>query len=397
MCSGMGTTAQIKLIGGGTDYIECNACVGTGGLPCSACDGSGTRGNFNELGDCENYIMEKLAQAVYGKTINELRAEKQMQTGHAWKVLGFVSFAKFYYDGSVDSELTITMPIEHADKAQILVEVFRDFAQLASANNIDTRGSGMHIAVLPEGCRGVYPAQTRLNTAGADNFKREVTKLLPALYFLGTGGHRSRSMQYRSPRIAHDSKYSAIYTRNYQVFEFRVFETCYDRPEAINDFIQVIAGALKFYADPTLKVKTLGKKFGFPSSTAIANYYGTTEQLRILNATVKYLKPEDKTFKRLKSERGLKFTIKSLATKEKSRLATLRNEYQEMKRQHDQVVSRPFTDREKANIDWYMLEEGYTHETASQVVLNNRSRLMSFSSFLERNLTKQRYNQTVSV
>ena len=156
-------------------------------------------------------------------------------------------------------------------------EAFKVFGLKASKGNVNVQGSGMHIAVLPEGCAGKYPVRSiRLDTAGLRNFQTEMTKLLPALYFVGTAGHRSRAMTYRTPRISHDSKYSAVYTQNGTIFEYRVFETCYDRPEAVYEYIQVISNSLKFYANPNLKVKALGKKFGFPSTTEIAHYYSTS-------------------------------------------------------------------------------------------------------------------------
>ena len=401
-CNGTGAAAQRSLL---EPHVECIGCNGNGGRACQSCMGRGHRGNFNDLETCQEYIFDQLALSTTGKTLAELRAEgKELgdrdgrggQSGGT--ALPFVTYAKFYYDGSVDSELTITIPVEEGEKSLDILNAFKKLAEISSGGHIDTRGAGMHIAVLPEGCDGYYPADVRLDARGLTNFINEVTKLLPALYFVGTSNHRSRTMQYRSPRITNDSKYSAIYTVGRRCFEFRVFETCYDRPEAVYEYLQVISNALKFYADPTRKVKTLGKSFGFPSSTEIANYYNTTEQLRILNATVKYLKPEDKSYKQMKAERGVKYTISSLATKEKSRLAQLRADYNEYKKHFDYIQSKPLNEQEKASVDWYMLEENYTRDEAERLVRSNRGgRLEPFSEFLRRNLTKQRLSATVAV
>lgn len=383
---------------------ECPPCVGSGGAPCSTCRGIGHRGNFADLDTCRAYILNEIAIQVYGKSLKQLADERKTLGANVnsgikgGTALPFIEYVKFYYDGSVDSEMTITIPIEEGEKALAILQAFKKFADLSSNGSVDTRGAGMHIAVLPEGCNGRYPSETRLNREGLQNFTTEVTKLLPALYFVGTAGHRSRSMQFRSPQISDHHKYSAVYTLGGRVFEFRVFETCYDRPEAVYEYMQVIANALKFYADPTRKVKALGKKFGFPSSTEIAHYYSTTEQLRILNATVKYLKPEDKTFKAMKQERGLRYTVKTLETREKSRLAQLKNDYAVYKRHWEQIQNRPFNDYEKSEIDWMMVEKNYTQEKAEAIVRGSRGgSLVPLAEFLRKNLTKQRFNQTVTV
>jgi hypothetical protein len=255
----------------------------------------------------------------------------------------------------------------------------------------------MHIAILPEEAEGTYPCRVRLPSSKVQNFKTEVGKLLPALYFLGASGHRTRSMSYRNPKIE-DDKYSAICTHNGTAFEYRVFETCYDRPEAIYDFVQVIANTLKFYDDPTLKVKALGKKFGFHKTTSVAKYYDTPEQLRILNATVKYLKPEDKSFKALKAERGLYYSVKSLSIKEKQKIGQLRQDYQEYKKHYDYISERPLDTHEKSQVDWLIVEQDVLPDEAERLVKERRQgSLVDFGTFLKNNLTKRTTGATVTV
>ena len=82
----------------------------------------------------------------------------------------------------------------------------------------------------------------------------------------------------------------------------------------------------------------------------------------------------------MKSERGLKYTISSLALKEKSRLGQLRAEYQEYKKHYDYIQNKPLSDREKAQIDWLILEQSYSLDSATKEVLRKSSE--SVGSFL---------------
>lgn len=379
---------------------DCETCAGEGIRQCSACNGRGNTGSYRDEGVCEEFMSNEVALAVYGKPIVDLMAEQGLEAGedHWHDALEHLSYGRFYYDGSVDSEYTFTLPVEHMDKIIHYVHAFKKLASVAGGG-LDIRGSGMHISVLPQRCNGVYPTSDRLDSMGLQNFTNEVSKLLPALYFVGTAGHRSRKMEFRHPRITSGEKYSAIYTHSGTCLEYRLFETCYDKPEAIYDFIQVIAQTLRFYKDPSLRVKALGKKFGFVNSVEIAKYYSTKEQLQILNATVKYVKPVDKSFKKLKQERGVYATIKALDKKEKIRIAQLRQEYQELKKHHDYIQSKPLSKYELSTRDMLMIEDNLSVDKAEQIVLENRggSRLVDFTTFLKRNLTPQRFTATINV
>lgn len=241
-------------------------------------------------------------------------------------------YSKFYNDGSVDSEFTFTVPI---DKAPLVVEYIKAFKLLAAkiGNGLEVEGAGMHIAILnsPD---GNYPGGNNLDLLRATNFKKTMTHFLPALYFLGSADHRSRELRYRRPLIDLTSKYAAISGEKH-VFEYRLFETCYDRPEAILDFICVIAATLKFYNIRPINFKffnTIGE-IGFKEGWGLERFFFTQKHIDALEAGVKILKPTYKTFEQLKKERNFKVDKETLSKKDKKEEAKWIFEYQLAKRE----------------------------------------------------------------
>lgn len=303
----------IRMMAGGA-YQDCGSCNADGRILCSTCMGSGrvSAGQFNSDSYCKNYLLAHISE----------EAKKS------------IIYSKFYRDGSVDSEYTFTLKIEHVEYVLEVIKAWNELAQAINPKNPiggNVKGAGMHIAAMPT---GRYPCPTNsLPKSKVENFRKQVTKLLPALYFLASANHQCRSFRYRYPRVSTTDKYSAIYARGYSCFEYRVFETCYKNPEIFLDYVQVIAQTLKYYIDPKLTVKPIGLPFAFVNkNNTIGEMFTTTKQLQALNAHIKHLKPGDKSFTKLKEERGLQGrTIQMLKQKEKKLNSRFKSDYKRYK------------------------------------------------------------------
>lgn len=309
--------------------VECERCSGDGFETCHVCDGDGYIYVENNSDDeyCEEFICEYVGHEAWDK----------------------LNFQKFYYDGSVDSEFTFTLPIEHVGYIPKFIDAFRALGD-DIGHGLETAGAGMHIAVLTRsdycsghdcgwgGCKycesppALVPNKIR-------NFRNQVQKLLPALYFVASADHHSRGLEYRYPRISSDEKYSAIYTKDDTCLEYRLFETCYERPQTVFDYIEVIASTLKYYNDARLKVKSTGQRFDFGArGRSVGRFYDTPEKLRILNAQITHVKPKGKTYHQLKKERNFTHTVASLRKRHQKRMATFRQDYRQYVR-HQQLNS----------------------------------------------------------
>ena len=385
-------------------YTDCNDCNGDGGRVCSTCNGAGQSGSWGDNTACHKFMLNYVLKKRYGMTWAEMR-EKNPLPNNSWDEQARVrygmpdlTFGYFYVDGSVDSEYTFTVPIESLDVVPLYLEAF-DALCKHMGRKLDVQGAGMHVSVLPKENNGKYPTSFRMPSDKVNNFVSEVGKLLPALFFLGTAGNRTRPLGYRNPVVA-SGKYSAISTHSGTCYEFRVFDTCYERPEAIFDYAAVIANCLKFHADPTRKVKAIGAKFGFcDGERNIAKYFTTPEQLRILSATMKHLKPEYKSVKTLREERGLHLTIGGLRKAERVRIATLKLEFEKFKKNWEQQNSRPFTEYEKREIKGLMELDGLTQEIAEEYVRANRVGKLrpNMSTFISQNSKARPLNITHTV
>lgn len=257
--------------------IECSNCNGDGHSECRRCNGRGyTRGGWTDS-YCRDFIL---------KTIKRASANK-------------IVFGEFYYDGSVDSEYTFTIATEHAD---VVLEVMGAFNKLGNkiGNGVRTHNAGLHIAVLPD---GVYPCKAGLlNQKLMLNFRTEVAKLLPALYFLGTHTGKTRDLNYRKPFVSNSEKYSAIFTHGDTAIEYRLFDPCFDKPEAFYDKVEVIAQTLKYYSEA--KVRTSYNSFKLYELPELSALYNTLGNYDALLKTISAVKP-NKTISALKEERGI--------------------------------------------------------------------------------------------
>lgn len=383
-CDGAGVVANPQYTGAiildtgdHEEEIECATCWGDGETSCDECGGRGTAGDFYEESTCEEFMRNYVPREVRDRLV----------------------YGQFYDDGSVDSEFTFTVHIDHIKDVMNWIEAFKALAkECGSGDGIDVRGAGMHISVIPDYMSGEYPCDDgRLNRDGVRNFTQQVTKLLPALFFLASADHRSRATNYRHVEITED-KYGAISTHDDSCFEFRIFETCYEQPEAFFDYIEVIANCLRYYADPTASAKTLGKKFCFNEhGEGVSRFFETCDQLRVLNAQIKELKPRNKTYKRLKQERGVNHTIKSLTLEDKKKAAQLRVEWYEHKKQVDQLVSKPLSPAEQREVDLYITQEGFSYAHAVRVLRNLPERLITLRDYIQQNMPQNRGGTTIEV
>lgn len=341
--------------------VECEDCAGEGIQGCDECDARGwveverDPGEYASCNQCHRFMKSKVSERCRELTV----------------------FSMFYNDGSVDSEFTVTVPIEHPELLLEWMEAFKALA-VEVGNGINVGGAGLHLALLTE---GRYPCRISLNRAGYRNFQQEVTKLLPALYFLASAGHQSRELGYRLPRISEEDKYSAIYAKDRTSLEYRIFETCYDRPEALYEYIQVIANTIKYYADPSLKVESIHQEFVFPTSgSSVSRFFEQVESLQVLHKQVKILKPAKKSIKKLKEERGMgKVTVAELRRRTKVQRQAYAEEYKRFKRN---FRPRVLAEYERVSVEEMMVAHRWTRERAMQELFGANESVPSFTNFM---------------
>lgn len=240
---------------------------------------------------------------------NEIRSFLSRETVEA------LNYTLFYSDGSVDSELTFTLPIHEAWRS---VEIMGAFAHLANDNGygIRTERAGLHITLMTE---SGYPTNHALNAAKLANFTTQVTKLLPALYAAASHDGMTRGFQYRTPQISPTKRsvYPAICTHNGTCLEYRLFDTCYDRPEALLEKIQIIAATVEYFS--TKKVSLTARNFVLDRVTAdnaakepFRRTIKDKANLRALKETVALIKPRGVSLRAFLASRNLNLTEKEV-------------------------------------------------------------------------------------
>lgn len=375
-CDGEGARLESEQIGVRMreHWVECYSCDGEGDHVCDYCDGSGQVYGGAEWDDdtCDSFIRDHVS------------TEAAMA----------LTYGKFYNDGSVDSEYTFTLPVA---QAQYLPEFIKAFKALADeiGNGMDTDGAGMHVAIIPTEMNGRYPSTHRLDSVSVANFTTQMNKLLPALFFTASPNGFSRGLGYRNPRVAPHDKYSAIYTQGGTCFEYRVFETCYNNPEAIFEYMEVIANSLKFL-NPENTVESLRMQFSFPDDNRdLARFFDTPEQMRVLTRTIKHLKPSTKSFKKMKAERGIKHNIGTLQVAAKRRVNQLKLDYAEVERRNKALKEIPLTGQEQAEVTYLEMSHQMTRDQAIEHV--RRITDQTFEQFVHRNVYRDRYATTITV
>lgn len=346
MCDGDGLDEEGSFCescdGDGEHY--CRTCLiqgnpaGGGRLPCPTCEGQFRtfpkgRRDWSNLAECHQYILEKLEPLGLAEEItDETEARNLEGWNRTLKAKHPLVFSRFYRDGSVDSEFTATIATDDPENVLLLPKIIEAFKDLATANGngCDTTGAGMHIALI-NGEGGKYPSDTVDRTRFV-NFKKSMTMLLPALYFLGTHKDTTRAMGYRRPGISSTEKHTAISYRGGAV-EFRIFDTCYDNPEAVLDNVVVMKNAMKYwrkaYLSPGVHRICKQVKFGTDSDYSLGRLYCTEQHIALLNAGLERLKPSYYTIKELKKQRNFNITKQALKGTIKKAQAEAEIEYRE--------------------------------------------------------------------
>jgi hypothetical protein len=336
-CDGHGTNEVEHL--GVTREVECSDCEGHGRYDCDDCDGGyydcdncdGGSTEWNDERVCQNWILRQLEPLGLSREVD----------GN-FKVAGALKFAWFYNDHSVDSELTFTLSLENPENIFLLpniIQVFKDFGA-EIGNEFDVSGAGMHMALLnDENC--LYPtSSTSEHRKRFHNFQRSMGLLLPALFFLGSSNENTRGLRYRQPQVAsadddRDYKYSAInYTRG--AIEFRIFDTCYDKPDTILDNVVVMSNAMKYWTSihkPTGLSKIAPRvHFGNDNNDKLDRFYKTVQHIDLLNKGLKMLKPSYYTVSQVKQQRNFhvtKTTVKNSVQRRRKEAVIEYKEYEQ--------------------------------------------------------------------
>lgn len=348
-------------------------CDGYDRAPCPTCESSGTRlcldcdGGYQESEEsrdwssntvCQDFILEYLSQFGLGKRIrtplDRRTAERRTVRHRNYSPKGALRFCHFYHDPSVDSECTMTLMLKKPEDVLLLPKLIEAFNALGEAvgSGVDTTNAGMHISLIKDanGYYDEHAERTAVDIRRFRNFKRSMALLMPALYFLGATGEKTRSLYFRQPRIDDYEKHSAIYYIGTTV-EFRVFDPCYDNPEQVLDNFVVMANAMQYWAstykDPRLDkaIKARSIRFGHDDSDRTDRFFSTVKHIDLLNAGLRKLKPSYRTIRELKKQRGFKTTKGTFAAKER-----------ELRRQAE-LSYLEYSDR----FDWKMRELYHHH------------------------------------
>lgn len=303
------------------EVLECTTCGGSGRVICNYCDGVGRQENDSvSYSDdhCQEFILDSVSAGC-----------RQA-----------ITYSTFYYDGSVDSEFSVTIPL---DKPEYAVELIKAFKALGDemGNGIDTDGAGMHIAILsdPNGKYG-FSDENKILPGHWRNFQASVNHLMPALLFLASADHKSRNLNYRSPEVS-DQKGYAISLRDDSVIEWRVFETCYNRPEMFYDYLCVIANTLKFYTPKRVTLPFFNKigELGLPDGYGVHRFFYTEKHLDALEEGLKVLRPAFRTRAECLKLRNFKITKRQLRLKAIKQTIAAETEWSFMRKNRKQKLA----------------------------------------------------------
>ena len=236
---------------------DCDYCNGDGSLSCEECGGDG----YFEDNDWETPYLEDFEE--------EFRAKLNGIDKH-------FKYLSIYNDGSVDTEITCTLRVNYIDKLPDIVKAFKDTC--LHFGECETNNAGIHITLL-EGYK--YPRSKKLNQAKLYNFKKQVPKLLLGLTYLASPDEQTRAFNYRELQISDKEKYSAIYTHGNTVLEYRLFDCCYQKPEAILNYLSLIVKTLRYYTANPKKAIAIKGSFTPETTDKILkkHHNGTYEKL----------------------------------------------------------------------------------------------------------------------
>lgn len=321
--------------------IDCENCDNTGSVNCSYCDGEGQVEVEREYSDsfsngwCDQFMVDNVSAECREATV----------------------FHDFVYDGSVDSEFTFTIPIDHPEYFLEYIEAFKKLAD-EIGNGLDVRNAGMHISIIRTE-DGDYPSGNSLEKKKLDNFRKSMFKLMPALLFLASEDYKSRPLGYRYMRLATGGHSSMVeLSGGGTVLEWRVFETCYNRPEMFYDFLCVIAKGLEFYSSELKEVKipSMGEiEFPVDANGRLGRYFRTVKHQEVLLAGMKYLLPDHRTPEKAMALRGYKPLDKRKAAKIEAKIELLSQEMlnqEKERRDKDKPTKKQYVERKLT--EWSM-------------------------------------------
>lgn len=325
--------------------------------PCDDCNSTGYIKVLNSLGvageaqECTNCHGEGHTGGQAYSTGSETQCQDFINSRLSRECRKSIVFMRFYNDGSVDSELTFTLPTRDARYVLEVIAAFNKLDELLGGR-MNVTGAGMHMSVLPSSS---YPCRTTLPYENITNFKEQVGKLLPALYIAATSGPFTRGLRYRQAEIT-ESKYGCISTHNDTCLEYRIFETCYQRPEAIFEYLGTIAKTLEYYIDPTKEVSSLGAQFPIYDGQGLKGYTGTAEQIDILKKQFKHVKPEGITVKQFMADRGITLTKAPITKEQLAKIRKLKLAYKEDVRAYETIRQKPLTEYQLDAIEYHKRE-----------------------------------------
>lgn len=294
------------------------------------------RDDYDE--DCLRSFLSK-ASDLLGRDVN-LDAIECDDYAETENPMAGMRYIRCYNDGSVDTEITFTIMLDDEELVLALPKLVEAWNSMCKdyGCSIDTDGAGMHMALLNNEY-GDYPSRIMAEQEMMfDNFRRSMTLLLPALYFLASPSGVSRSLYYRRPYVrcnsdSHgSSKFNAI---NYKggAIEFRIFDTCYDNPEAILDNFVVMANTMRYwrrtFLNPGLDKITNHLPFGNDTNRTLERFYTSETHLQFLSKGLERIKPAYYTISELKKQRGFKTKSSELKKREKLVEKEAQGTYQE--------------------------------------------------------------------
>ena len=310
------------------DGETCEDCQGNGLVQCESCEGSGRYYNEHEEGysnnDCWEYIRQNISPECKEGTV----------------------YSHFYRDGSVDSELTVTVPLSW-DGLWYWIEYTGAMVKLSEhiGNKIDVRGAGMHITILRSPDGNFPNGNGEMDKVKLGNFKTAMNRLMPALLLLASPDYKSRALfPFRQLGVGQGDHRNAIdiagHGRAGGIFEWRVFETCYDRPEMVFDYICTIAKGLKFYSNkpPEMNLERIGKLTFVDDGRAygIHKYYTTEKHLKALDIGLDWLKPDHRSKAEVYRLRNFTLNAERLAKKRIKAMELIEPEWVEYRQTREQ-------------------------------------------------------------
>lgn len=335
------------------EEVECHRCEGNGRITCEDCGGEGNvtcpecGGDWEAVDGygsnhkCHDFILERLVPLGLAEAIP---SGEYYQYADRFRPKLPLVFSKFYNDGSVDSEHTFTLMLDNPENVFLLPKILEVFTLLHEEINGDrpmqVEGAGMHIALLNSE-NGYYEKSSEYASRYSPhldafmNYRSSMQMLLPALFFLGSSNETSRRLNFRTPRIERgdegNGKYHAV-NFAYGALEFRLFETCYDNPEAILDMVCVISNSMKYWRKKFIPFRMKGISrvyFGNDKDRTLKRFYMHRETLEVLNGGLRILKPSYYTIREVKQQRNFHTTKATIDNSIKRQRKDVELEYKE--------------------------------------------------------------------